>query len=262
MTDRRTAQLRGLTLIEVLVVIVILALLIGVLWPVLSAARRTPSLPWTDGRYLRVIQRGEVVFAEGSNGWGTGFDRNGKLDTGHVFTGAPQSTNWNGYDQNTPRAPAWRLRRLLEDQYITGEFCISTNETKANWQPGESMAPGKFSFALLKIEGEADSPRKQEHKVTNNAQAVVMSNRAIRNGSSYRSVHTDPGRDGVDWSGYVLWGDNHVTLEETAVLDTQYDRVANRNDNLFTDSNPSGRPNAEAAMAWKSAGDTNAELVE
>ena len=40
------------------------------------------------------------------------------------------------------------------------------------------------------------------------------------------------------------------------------DDVANENDNLFTDSNPSGAPNAEAAMAWQSAGDTDAELVE
>ena len=211
---------------------------------------------------VRSIHQGEIFFAQNNNGWYTGFDRNGKLDTGHVFNGLPQSTDWNGYDQSTPRAPAWRLRRLLENGYFDGPYCVSDAEAKLFWAPGQSMDPTKFSWAFLKIEGEADSPRKQEHKETNNSEAVVLSDRAIRNGSGYRSVHTDPPLDTVKWFGSVCWGDNHVTFEPRAVLMTNYSGCANADDNLFTESNPSGRPNAEAAMAWKSAGDTDAELME
>ena len=216
-----------------------------------------------NSTYLRGIHQGETFFAQGNNGWYSGFDRNGKVETDHIFEGEPQSTDWNGHDQSTPRAPAWRFRRLLENQYFTGEYCVRPNETKQVWQAGESVDPGKFSYAMLKIEGAADSPRKRERRTTHNHMAAIMSDRAIGHGAGYRSVFTNPSApNAVDWEGEVLWNDNHVTFGKTAILDTKYDGVANANDNLFTDSNPSGQPNAEAAMAWQSAGDTDAELVE
>ena len=262
MTDRRTTRGHGLTLIEVLVMIVILACVIGVLWPALRASRE-PVRCMQESTRFRDIHQGETFFAQGNNGWYSGFDRDGKLETDHVFEGEPQSTDWNGYDQSIPRAPSWRFRRLLENEYFTGAYCISPSETRQTWYPGESLDPGKFSFAMLKIEGEADSPRKREHRPTDNALAVIISDRAIAHGSGYRSVHTFPADpNAVSWRGSVAWNDNHVTFETSAIVDTQYDAVANANDNLFTDNDPSGQPNAEAAMAWKSAGDTDAELVE
>ena len=241
----------------------LLALLMPLLTPALAHARRT-ARGAQNSTQSRGLHQGEILFAQQNNHWYTGFDRNGKLDTGHVFDDGPQSTDWNGYHQSTPRAPAWRFRRLLERNYFAGDYCISPVETKPLWQPGQSMDPGKFSYAMLKMEGEADSPRKREHKETNNAQAVVISDRAIRNGSGYTSVHVPEPDDpnAVSWKGSVCWGDNHVTFEPKPVLDTKYDQVANEDDNLFTESNPSGQPNAEAAMAWKSAGDTDAELME
>ena len=222
----------------------------------------SPRRQMTNSTHLRGIHQGQVFFAEANNGWYAGFDRNGKLDTGHLFTGRPQATDWNGSDQSTPRAPAWRLRRLLENQYFGGEYCVSDSETKLLWAPGQPMDPTRFSYAFLKIEGDADSPRKRERQVTHNSDAVVLSDRAIGNGTGYRSIHTRAAPDTVDWKGSVCWNDGHVTFETSAVLWTQYDDCVNTNDNLFTDSNPSGRPNAEAAMPWQSAGDTDAELVE
>jgi len=262
MTKLRTNRLRGVTLIDFLVVICIIALLILFALPARQASRKTARC-LTRRAFVSLIHQGEVFFAQSNNGWYSGFDRNGELETEHVFGGEPQSADWNGYDQSTPRSPAWRFRRLLENNYFTGEYCVSPSETKAVWQPGEAVDPSKFSYAMLKIEGEADSPRKREHRCTNTVLAVVISDRAIRNGSGYRSVHTNPKEpDVVDWKGNVCWNDNHATFEKTAVLDTQYDQIINKNDNLFTESNPSGVPNAEAAMAWKSAGDTDAELME
>ena len=256
MTDQTANRSCGFTRIELLVAIVIIALAIGLVWVALHSAHEGQK---GHKSFLRVrgIHTSQIFFAESNNGWFTGFDRDGKLETGHVFNGAPQSASWNGYDQSTPRAPAWRIRRLLENNYISGEYCVSLNETKPFWHSGQSMDPGKFSFAMLKIEGEADSPRKREHKNTANPLAVVVSDRAIRTETGYGSLHTD-----THWSGTVCWGDNHASFEETAVLPTRYDKIANKNDDLFTDSSPSGEPNAEAAMAWKSAGDTGAELME
>ena len=249
-------------LVQAVIVGFVALAVVAVLLPALTAARRGARCA-QEGTQTRGIHQGEIFFAQQNNRWCAGFDRNGKLDTDHVFDGEPQSTDWNGYDQSTPRAPAWRLRRLLENDYFTGEYCVSPSETKPFWSTGVSMDPDKFSYAMLKIEGEADSPRKQEHKETNNALAVVISDRLIRNSSGYRSVHTYPDDpNAIDWKGSVCWNDNHVTFEITFVLDTKYGDITNKDDNLFTESNPSGVPNAEAAMAWKSAGDTDAELVE
>ena len=261
MAKPRANRSHGFTAIELLVLIIIISLLILFVLPARQTTRETVRCS-TRRALVSLIHQGEVFFAQSNNGWYSGFDRNGKLDTEHLFEGDPQSADWNGYDQSDPRSPAWRFRRLLENIYFTGEHCISPSEKKQEWQPGESVDPSKFSFAMLKIEGEADSPRKREHRCTNTVLAVVISDRAIRNGSGYRSVHTNPKNNAIDWKGSVCWNDNHATFEEKAVLDTQYDQVANKDDNLFTDSDPSGEPNAEAAMAWKSAGDTDAELME
>ena len=157
--------------------------------------------------HLRGIHQGQIFLAQGNNDWYVGLDRNGKLETDHVFTGVPQSTDWNGYDQSTPRAPAWRMRRLLDNQYFTGEYCISPSETKTVWLPGQPVDPSNFSYALLKIEGDADSPRKREHKWgTKSPLAVVLSDRGVDHGTGYTSVHavrTPPNT--VAWRGCVCW---------------------------------------------------------
>ena len=263
MVQRRTARLRGITLSELLVVIIVIVVIVVMFGHFGHRPNRRAARRMQNAAQIRGFHQGEIFFAQGNNGWFTGFDRNGKLEADHVFNGEPQTTNWSGDDQSTPRAPAWRFRRMLENGYFAPEYCVSPSEAKPYWKPGEALDPGKFSFAMLKIEGEADSPRKREHRETSNSSAIVVSDRAIRNGSGYKSVHTNPADpNAVDWQGNVGWGDGHVSFESAAVLDTQYDQVVNENDNLFTDSNPSGAPNAEAAMAWKSAGDTDAELVE
>ena len=112
MTNQSTGRLRGFTWVELLVVLFIIAMLIGLLLPLLARSRRTARGPQYS-THLRGLHQGEIFFAQSNNRWFTGFDRDGKLETGHVFEGEPQSTDWNGYDQSTPRSPAWRFRRLL-----------------------------------------------------------------------------------------------------------------------------------------------------
>jgi hypothetical protein len=187
----------------------IIALLIGILLPALAAARRT----WRrvqNGTQIREIHRSFEVKSRGNNGWFVGMNRTGELVDPTV---------------------EGRFMAMLETKFFAPKFLISPAETLTAWEAGPLLATN-YSYALLSIT--ADGPRRDHWGNNTDATAVIISDRAIDNGSgTIRSIHTHPDAGNQDWRGSVCWGDNHVTFESDPNVDVFYGNESYADDNLF-----------------------------
>jgi prepilin-type N-terminal cleavage/methylation domain-containing protein len=210
---------KAFTLIELLVVISIIALLIGILLPALGAARRT-ARQMQNSTQVRGIHTALVLFAQG----------NGTYYPGRTNTGATAAQHTG---QAAPLQVENRFRELLEDNYFTGEYAISPSETKTPWTE-KNVESANYSYAMLNQIASTDTGENEnEWRETTNTEAPVLGDRAITNGSFYKSVHTNPTTSGTEWRGSVGWNDNHVTFEADATVDTGIGSVSNTNDFLF-----------------------------
>lgn len=241
----------GFTLIELLVVISIIALLIGILLPALGAARQS-ARKMQNSTHLRGIHQSMFAYATGNKEYLPGLDDGGQvqrlLPGGSFAAVAPVGG----------ASVEGRFWLVLDGDYVSGDYVVSPAESREAWEPKTSGATNepstldatntpKYSYAMLRIADDAVANNATARPTGNgnrtdawrsdlNSQTVLISDRAKQDGGSLYSLFTKKpeGAGDDDWGGSILWGDNHVTFENTHQVDTVFgDSPTNTEDNLF-----------------------------
>ena len=235
---------KGFTLIEILVSIAIIALLIGILLPVLGAAKKAMRQS-ENGTRIRGIQQEMVQYAEGNSGHYPGRGVDLKIMLG------PPLTPGSWFDASA------RFQLLMDGLYVTDDFIISPGEIDSGKTPNSQLLyqPNQedhYSYALLRIYSPPEPDltnrsegRQFEWRNTMNSQAPVVADRNIAGGVDQTDPHSDHGTDARsiwsdnDWRGSVAYNDGHVALEGSNFLpqETRFDTVSRAagKDDLFNE---------------------------
>lgn len=245
-----TGNKKGFTLIELLVVISIIALLIGLLMPALSTARKAAQ-KIENASNMRGLGQSFAAAAPSNKGWWVGFNgrvfddpRNVKIDnvaqTGDFDSGADPGLrvakliSKGEIDPKTLISPAEKDTRLEPFQAGEFEVDLSSNNGKSN-----------LSYAMLHIgihQGGTDFKLKTSPRVasrvawhnTNSASSPVIADRnlgskgdsqmeGLASNVQYHSNFSTDQDEQFDWRGHVQFADTHVTFyNQAAIQHTSY----------------------------------------
>jgi len=267
-TQRFTMRRRkAFTLIELLVVISIIALLISILLPALSAARKSAQ-EMTNNTRMRGIIQDMVAFAQDNNHYFPGVDGDTRspyaaLPVHGYINGAVSPNPFNGKAYRPaimpgsftePNDVVWAI--MLNHDLFAPKYLVSPGETSAKIQPvkgGTSASPQSVylhngSYAIECFTNPNDRGRLMEWKDNANSQAVEISDRSnnmflgiegaeksyLKTASIWTS-NDDPRigstqNPGLEkhWSGGIAWSDDHVVFSNTAqATATMFEHVSN-----------------------------------
>ncbi|MEO1237097.1 MAG: prepilin-type N-terminal cleavage/methylation domain-containing protein [Planctomycetota bacterium] len=246
----------GFTLIELLVVISIIALLIGLLLPALSAARTT-ARQLRNSTQLRGIHQACVAWAGENDELYPGVVTISRNSADAFVDDADVETYTVPFAAEAARIGAHvnaRFALLLEKNFVTPEYLISPAELstgRTEWVPDPVAVYGAelnenqnfFSYALPELinQGGSEGPnatafiRLQEWSLNLNSRAIIASDRllgpvpgSVQPGApdTHNSLW-DPEPDG--WEGTIVFNDNSTSF----VNDSRVANVAYGNSSGF-----------------------------
>lgn len=207
---------RGMTIIEMLVVISIIAILIAFLMPALGSARRGARRVQSNAN-LSSIYESSVKFSLGNR------DQFPGLDTSGNIVQAAQIP-WSGSNGDVPTA---RFALLMEAGYLDPNHAISPFDKAAiAYKPlassSSNLSKTHHSYAMQKIIATPHDGRTAAWNRETNPRAVLMADR--NNGSNTTnnksSLHTQKNKG--QWHGSVCWGDGNVRFERTSSFSTVF----------------------------------------
>lgn len=193
---------QGITLLEAMIVVIVLAATVALVLPMLGGPR-VHSHSAQSISNLRGIHQSMYAYANGNREYLPGFTSQGDLTRPSVEE---------------------RFFILLDGDYFDGSYAINPLElhTARPWHPAQTdpLTSDQYSFALLQIN--TAGYRQNAWRADLDMKRALGSDRntGIDTNSGIQSLASKkPGQ----WLGYVLWADNHVTLEKTATVEAKYD---------------------------------------
>lgn len=243
------------TLIELLVVISIIALLIAILLPALSAAR-IAAQKMVNNTQLRGIVQGMTVYSLSNNTWFPGIDGSTQEN------GFMQAGDFNGkdyvpalsipYETSSCSYPVVRWVMMLNSHLFSPQYVVNPAETSADITVAPSSNADEITFggstpncsyALLTLRSSYTGTI-AEWRNNMSSRAVIASDRAkgmfadsgtflnttsiwVSNPASIDRGGSGNNNNASSWSGSVVFGDDHVKFYNDArVGSTQYAGVS------------------------------------
>ncbi len=268
----------GMTIREVLIILVCIVVMAVLLLPGLARVRRV-SRKITNTTQLRGIHQGCVTFSAGSkkatgDGPYPGLKSDGTLVT--EFTWPTANGTFTAGKTVHGAEPATRFTVMLNKSYFTPEYLI--NPMDAGREGGKRLvhpigtsgvddkvvSPDNFSYAMLRID-EPSEGRRAAWAETISANEVVLSDRNIGPGSGAgQAASVWTGVDSGEWEGTVVFNDGSVSYvipsdngyDTPTLAKTRYgDEPYVEDDNLFADDDPMDvtLAGSNAAMVFQDA---------